>query len=868
MISGLAAGGQEKDVVAVCGTDRRRVARAWEPRCARVRRGGLEIVNHNFADANGLPSGKVGLAASAAGTVFGELRVADDSLSGDLLGRWRMGNPDPSVKVSGGKFFLGGYGTETCPPYTLRNFRGEKFRATFSAARPSGSSSALGYFAFDIRDPHDYSIVQLYHNASGNAPYAREIIDGNDSTLISSTRDSDEAPDAADTDTLWYRVTANGASVEVKCIKQAAAPSEQNWTDANACMTSTAFPCDGGGLGFGGGNLYIDDMTVEGWDDSAWVVQAVEAFTTDANGHAGHRPAHDEAGSMVYDGQYQYTFDAWNRLAKVERAWRDDANTVIQTGSTIAEIQYDGLHRRTIKKITNSGDWDATYRYTWSTNWQLLETRNGDGKPIKQHLWGPRYIDEIVQIAVNTDPETDANCESAYYPMQNANFNVLGVADANGVLVERYEYTPYGQRRVYTKAGANDPLTTAPLYDSQPASENHPHSICDLGHQGLMHDREFGLIYNRLRYADPEGRWGQRDPGGYLDGMNQYLYELAAPVHFNDPFGMEGAKTVHSATDPLNWSADVQLYLQGQVEGILPAEQARYKKLNVTDPAEARRHVVSLVRDWRISWQFQCLFGWDGKLSINEMDGVKVSLAKETKDPFGVGNWVVKTLGDRVGINVAKTFKADLTAKMSAPTKGMYAWLADAEHGLNKNALRACRVITVQGYGEVIYEGEIDFKAVLPGAKDIPAAWRRFYDLGKKVLDKTPAGVWKGKTVVSRSAINMSFLICCHCDNPPTVGRPSERAARVPAKLSWFAYPYDTAITQNKAPRELSGLEAVYLLPGAIIRERAGKSNQVDYYVGDWFKNIKGSDGKVLPVPPELKRNDGPGGWAELGVSE
>ena len=192
-------------------------------------------------------------------------------------------------------------------------------------------------------------------------------------------------------------------------------------------------------------------------------------------------------------------------------------------------------------------------------------TRDAAGCTLKQHLWGARYVDDLVQIAVNDDP-TDANeadCESFYYPMQNANFNVIGLSDANGTLVERYEYTPYGQRTVYKKAGSNEALTTAPLLHSQRVETDTgraPYGLCAIGHQGLMHDEEFGLVYNRMRYLDPRtGRWLQRDPGPpgpdapppvgeqgvngqYADGLHLYQYVRSMPVIYVDPMGAQASQ--------------------------------------------------------------------------------------------------------------------------------------------------------------------------------------------------------------------------------------------------------------------------------------------------------------------------------------
>ena len=35
---------------------------------------------------------------------------------------------------------------------------------------------------------------------------------------------------------------------------------------------------------------------------------------------------HDEAGNLTYDGKYEYTYDAWNRLVTVTRAWDGGAS--------------------------------------------------------------------------------------------------------------------------------------------------------------------------------------------------------------------------------------------------------------------------------------------------------------------------------------------------------------------------------------------------------------------------------------------------------------------------------------------------------------------------------------------------------------
>ncbi|WP_434148016.1 RHS repeat-associated core domain-containing protein [Methylocaldum gracile subsp. desertum] len=48
-----------------------------------------------------------------------------------------------------------------------------------------------------------------------------------------------------------------------------------------------------------------------------------------------------------------------------------------------------------------------------------------------------------------------------------------------------------------------------------------------------------GLIYYRARYYDPAiGRFTQRDPAGFADGLNLYAYVGNNPVSFTDPLGL------------------------------------------------------------------------------------------------------------------------------------------------------------------------------------------------------------------------------------------------------------------------------------------------------------------------------------------
>ena len=58
-----------------------------------------------------------------------------------------------------------------------------------------------------------------------------------------------------------------------------------------------------------------------------------------------------------------------------------------------------------------------------------------------------------LQIAADKSGSSDPDYRTwawYFYPLHDANFNVMMVVDRDGRTVERYEYTPYGERTVYS----------------------------------------------------------------------------------------------------------------------------------------------------------------------------------------------------------------------------------------------------------------------------------------------------------------------------------------------------------------------------------------------------------------------------------
>ena len=103
-------------------------------------------------------------------------------------------------------------------------------------------------------------------------------------------------------------------------------------------------------------------------------------------------PAHDASGNLTDDGVYDYTYDPWNRLVKVQ-AQEDGAAVAVQTA------EFDAVGRRMKKVVTNSGDFDGTVVYFYDGQ-KIVETRDGSGNVLEQFIRGTQYIDELVMMRV------------------------------------------------------------------------------------------------------------------------------------------------------------------------------------------------------------------------------------------------------------------------------------------------------------------------------------------------------------------------------------------------------------------------------------------------------------------------------------
>ena len=227
---------------------------------------------------------------------------------------------------------------------------------------------------------------------------------------------------------------------------------------------------------------------------------------------------YDNNGNLTDDGIFEYVYDAWNRLVTVTRRVDDE--------TTVAEYEYDGKNRRTMKTVSNCGIEDTpndggntTVEYYYggvaaglrAGRWNVFETRNGSSQTTFQYVWGTQYVDELVMIDKNGDPSESNDCDpddqsgestadERYFVHQDRNWNVVALTDYDpsgsdeGNVVERYHYTPYGQLIILNGDSGNGEMGNV-----LPAS-----TVGNVfAHQGLPFDHTNATYHVRYRWCIP-----------------------------------------------------------------------------------------------------------------------------------------------------------------------------------------------------------------------------------------------------------------------------------------------------------------------------------------------------------------------------
>jgi RHS repeat-associated protein len=188
----------------------------------------------------------------------------------------------------------------------------------------------------------------------------------------------------------------------------------------------------------------------------------------------------------------QYAWTSFDRLGQV-------------TGSTSASFRYDDQGRRIQK---TEGGVATNYLYDGPN---LYAEYPSAGWTTADALYVQAGLD--LPLARLTGSIASPSATASYYHADGLG-SLLALTNATGSVTATQRFDAFGLKL----AGAG----TVPTY----------------GYTGREPDAT-GLVYYRARYYDPTvGRFTQRDPVGYLDGINRYAYVGNNPVNFTDPNGL------------------------------------------------------------------------------------------------------------------------------------------------------------------------------------------------------------------------------------------------------------------------------------------------------------------------------------------
>ncbi len=268
----------------------------------------------------------------------------------------------------------------------------------------------------------------------------------------------------------------------------------------------------------------VNEITgIENSVGPAWAQPAYDAngnMTTIPHPTGGQSLASSSSSSSSEEipAGFTATYDAWNRLIKLTDA---------KTAATVQENQYDGRYFRTLRKDYVEGTLDQTRHFYYTDAWRCVEERlDTSTTPDRHFVWGVRYIDDLIC----RDRSTTGTLNERLYALPDGNWNVTALVNTSGSVTERLEYDPYG----------NTTWLTAGFVVEDGSQFGWEVTYC-----GYRWDDAVSMFQVRFRwYLATIGSWTTRDPAGYRDGMNCFLYSCAMPLRYGDAYGLTplGAK--------------------------------------------------------------------------------------------------------------------------------------------------------------------------------------------------------------------------------------------------------------------------------------------------------------------------------------
>lgn len=395
--------------------------------------------------------------------------------------------------------------------YELRStWRPEGVRGTLDVVSPWTRQIVWGYTARlnlqSLRDIGGATTLLTHHDAAGRA--GRATYPGAAMTQ-SFTYGPTGAPDAA----TWTPSSASelGRSYDFDALGRLSVRHGGGW--------SRGFGYDAAGRLGRHADWTASLQQVCSGPDRTGCVSELVVDTTDVRSYAYDRVGNRaDAGASLEPATNRYlAFKGWSlqhdldgNLTRKSTAagfyeyrWSDEGRL---TGANLNGMGwmtygYNAFGQR-VRRTSPVG---AVQRYLYDGDDLLMEL-DASGEPVREYTFYP---------GVDLPHSVRQNGQTYYYALEYPG-HVVGLATAAGQVVNRYEYTPFGEIRSMTE-GVPNPLRFM-------ARELDP---------------DAGLYYVRNRWYDPVlERFVSEDPIGLAGGINPYAYAGNSPTNFRDPSGL------------------------------------------------------------------------------------------------------------------------------------------------------------------------------------------------------------------------------------------------------------------------------------------------------------------------------------------
>ena len=221
----------------------------------------------------------------------------------------------------------------------------------------------------------------------------------------------------------------------------------------------------------GNGSLYWNYGYDDEWKDQLKTVTKYDATVTPAAQTLVANFDYDAIGNPEVDGTWTYTWEKGRQLKSMHNA---------NTGVTMEfKYNHEGIRTQKVKKV--NGVVEETTNYILSGKKIVALTND--------------YENLYFTYDASGAPATVIYCGTPFTYVKNLQGDIVGIADANGDIIVKYQYDAWGKL-----------IKTSGIYRTVLGKAN------PFRYRGYAYDEETGLYYLRSRYYNPErGRFLNSD---------------------------------------------------------------------------------------------------------------------------------------------------------------------------------------------------------------------------------------------------------------------------------------------------------------------------------------------------------------------